>query len=138
MPAELHRALARFPDAVLSGLDGAGRPVSVRCRPSADPARGVLRCARASGVDVVDGPASLLCHSHDEKLARLRSFLVRGSVATEGAEWVFTPGVLVEGLGMAGPLGDARAFVAARRRAGRWLAARRLPRPRVPWTRVRA
>ena len=37
-----------------------------------------------------------------------------------------------KGVGMAGALGDARAFLAARRRAGRYLACRGLPRPVVP------
>lgn len=136
MDADLTRALAAFPDAVLTGVDADGWPVSVRCRPRYDGA--ALRCATTPGVTIADGPACVLCHDHDATLGRLRSFLVCGEVATDDAEWVLTSRRVVEGLGMSGPFGDARAFVAARRRAGRYLAARGLRRPRVPWERLRA
>lgn len=134
---ELVRELQRFPDAVLTGLDGAGSPVSVRRRLRPDADRRRLRCPRAVGVELIDGPASLLCHRHDEQLWRLRSFVVRGSLTRDGDEWTFTPTRLVAGPGMAGPLGDLRGFVTARRRAGRYLRRRGLPRPRVPWDRYR-
>lgn len=138
MTADLKGALARFPDAVLSGWDGSGWPVSVRCRVRYDPVGPVLRGDRAAGPDLVDGPACLLLHGHDERLSRLRSLLVCGDVAREGAGWVLTPTRVVEGLGMHGPLGDLRGFLAARRRAARYLAARGLARPRVPWDRLRS
>ena len=111
---ELVRELQRFPDAVLTGLDGAGSPVSVRRRLRPEPACRQLRCPRAMGVELVEGPASLLCHRHDERLWRLRSFAVHGSLTHGADEWVFTPSRLVAGPGMAGPLGDLRGFVAAR------------------------
>jgi hypothetical protein len=138
VPVTVERALARFPDAVLSGVDASGGPVSLRCRPRHDAQRGVLRCRRAPGVDLQDGPASLLWHGHDDKLAHLRSLQVHGTLVTDGAEWVVTPHRVVPGLGMRGPLGDLRVFLAARRRAARYLAARGLPRPRVPWERLRS
>lgn len=128
-------ALARFPDAVLTGRDADGAPVSVRCRPVPDGGR--LRIPGAPGVDPVAGPASLLAHSHDENLWTLRSVVVRGELAVHGDTWVLTPSAVVPGTGLAGPLGDLRAFVAARRRAGRWLARRGLPRPRIPWEHFR-
>jgi hypothetical protein len=134
---ELVRELQRFPDAVLTGLDGTGSPVSVRRRLRPEPARRQLHCPRAAGVELVEGPASLLCHRHDERLWRLRSFAVHGSLTRVDDEWVFTPSRLVAGLGMAGPLGDLRGFVAARRRAGRYLRRHGLDRPRVPWARYR-
>lgn len=135
MRDELRSTLARFPDVVLSGLDGDGAPVSVRCRPTADGER--LRITRPPGVVAVDGPASLLAHSHDEQLWTLRSVVATGTLATEGPDWVFTPTGLVPGTGVGGPLADLRAFVAARRRAGRWLARRGVPRPRIPWAHFR-
>ena len=137
MRADLERVAACFPDAVLSGMDDDGRPACVRCRPRYDRERAVLRCDRAPGVDIVDGPASLLWHSHDAKLARLRSFLVRGDLVVDGVEWVLTPRRMRAGLGMSGPLGDVAAFRAARRRAGRYLTARGLARPQIPWDRLR-
>lgn len=135
MRDDLRRALARFPDVVLTGLDRSGRPVSVRCRPAVDGDR--LRLPRAAGIELVDGPASVLGHSHDERLWDLRSFVAPGAVVTEGADWLFTPAGVVPGTGMAGPVGDLRGFVAARRRAGRWLSRRGLARPRIPWARFR-
>lgn len=134
---ELARDLARFPDAVLTGLDALGRPTSVRAVPRLDAAGRVVRFARAPGVGLVDGPASVLCHSHDAQLWNLRSFVARGTVAAAGDDWVFTPTAHVAGTGLSGPLGDLRAFVAARGRAGRYLARRGEPRPVVPWSRFR-
>ena len=134
---ELARDLARFPDAVLTGLDGLGRPTSVRAVPRLDAADRVVRFARTPAVELADGPASVLCHGHDAQLWNLRSFVSRGTVAAVGDDWVFTPTAHVRGTGLSGPLGDLRAFVAARGRAGRYLARRGLSRPVVPWSRFR-
>jgi hypothetical protein len=138
MRVDLERVVTRFPDAVLSGVDDDGWPASVRCRPRYDRARAVLRCDRAPGVEIVEGRASLLWHAHDARLGRLRSFLVQGELVADGAEWVVTPTRVRAGPGMSGPLGDVAVFGAARRRAGRYLAARGLARPRVPWDRLRS
>ena len=129
MRADLERVAARFPDAVLSGLDGGGRPACVRCRPRYDRERAVLRCDRAPGVDIVDGPASLLWHSHDAKLARLRSFLVRGDLVVDGVEWVLTPSRMPRGSGDVRPPGRCRG-VPRRPPPGRALPRR--PRARPP------
>ncbi len=137
MWTELTQAMAGFPDAVLTGVNAQGFPLSVRCRPQLDPALRALHVDRAPGVALLDGPASLLCHSHDRNLWRLRSFLVRGQLTTTGTTWVFHPGALVPGTGLAGPVGDVRSFLAARQRAGRYLARRGLTRPNVPWQLVR-
>jgi hypothetical protein len=133
---ELTQAMAGFPDAVLR-VNAQGFPLSVRCRPRLDPALRVLHVDRAPGVALLDGPASLLCHSHDRNLWRLRSFLVRGQLTTTGTTWVFHPVALVAGTGLSGPVGDVRSFWAARQRAGRYLARRGLTRPTVPWQLVR-
>ena len=129
MRVDLERVVTRFPDAVLSAVDDDGWPASVRCRPRYDRAQAVLRCDRAPGVEIVEGRASLLWHVHDAKLGRLRSFLVQGELVADGAEWVVTPTRV---------LGDVAVFGAARRRAGRYLAARGLARPQVPWDRLRS
>jgi hypothetical protein len=133
----LTRWLAGFPDAVLSGLDADGGPVSARCRPHPDHARQRLELVGPPALTLRPGPASLLCHSHDAELWRLRSFLVRGRIERSAAGWSFVPSRLVPGTGMSGPIGDLRGFVAARRRAARYLTRRGLPRPSVPWQHLR-
>ncbi len=134
---ELQRGLAQFPDAVLTGLDLHGRPTSIRSRPRPDPVNQRLRFARTPSVELIEGPASVLCHSHDANLWRLRSFLARGTLTTDEDDWVFTPSVYTAGTGMSGPLGDLLGFIAARRRAGNYLKGRRLTRPTIPWHRFR-
>jgi len=135
--AELAGWLAQFPDCVLSALGADGAPLSVRCRPVPGDRPGTVHLDGPLGVALVPGPASLLCHRHDERLWQLRSFLARGSLEPAGTGWVFTAQALLAGPGMAGPVGDARAFLAARRRAGRYLAQRGIPRPGVPWNLLR-
>jgi hypothetical protein len=138
---DLTAALARFPDAVLTGCGGGGYPASGRCRPRPDPTTQVLRITPILGLDLAAGPASLLCHSHNQRLWALRSFLARGVLTQTGsddtAEWVFTPTGLSMGTGMTGPVGDVRGFLAARRRAARYLSERDLVRPAIPWARLR-
>ena len=137
MWSDVVSGLETVPDAVLTGVDASGYPAGVRCSPRPDHVHQQLRCVRPPGVDLVDGPASLLGHSHDELLWNLRSFLVRGTVRTVGSEWIFSPAAVVPGLGMAGPVGEFRSFIAARRRAGRFLSRRGLDRPAVPWRQIR-
>jgi hypothetical protein len=136
---ELAAALARFPDAVLSGCDTDGHPASARCRALPDPKSQNLRIAPVPGLHLVAGPVSLLCHSHNQQLWALRSFVVHGILAhvDGGVVWVFTPTRLSMGTGMAGPVADIRGFLAARRRAARYLTARGLDRPAIPWARMR-
>ena len=126
MWTELSQAIAGFPDAVLTGLDAQGFPLSVRCQLRLNPALRALHIERAAGFALRDGPASLPCHSHNRWLWRLRSVLVRGQLTTTGAELVFHLVALVGGAGLAGPVGDVRSFLAARQRAGRYLARRGL------------
>lgn len=81
MWGEIVNHLPSFESAVLTGLDGEGYPYSVRCRPYTDPVRRVLRMRLPDGTPVQPGPASLLCHKHDESMWNLKSFLVRGELS---------------------------------------------------------
>ena len=78
------------------------------------------------------GQASILGHHHDENLWKLRSFVTTGSLAQTTSGWVFTPERYLPG---ASP--DPRALLRSRRTAERYLAARQLPRPVVPWAAYR-
>ena len=72
MWAEAAKWLNKFPEAVLTGIDHDGYPVSVRVPTGAyDSATGELPVSLPDAVDGAEGPANLLCHSHDEKLWNL-------------------------------------------------------------------
>jgi hypothetical protein len=132
MWAEITRRLPGFASAVLSGLDAAGDPVSVRCRPALDHHAQVLRVAVPEGLGLMAGPAGLLCHDHDEQLWSLRSFLLRGTLERTGHGWAFRPRQLVPGMDTT-PLSNLRLLRTGRRTARRYLAARGLRRPMIPW-----
>jgi hypothetical protein len=129
---EVVKRLPRFASAVLTGLDGGGDAVSVRCQPTLDHHAQVLRVEVPDGLGVVPGPAGLLCHRHDEQLWGLKSFLLRGSLERTGHDWVFHPNQLVRGMDTT-PLSNLRLLRDGRRTAKRYLAARGLPRPTIPW-----
>lgn len=134
---ELPRLLADFPSVVLTGLDNQDLPASVRVTPAVDHAARTLHGPLAPGLTLRPGPGSLLCHSHDDTLWSLRSILVRGTLELGGDRWTLHPSTLTRGQGFGGPLGDARTFLAARRRAAAYLARRGLTAPPIPWEEVR-
>jgi hypothetical protein len=137
MWAEITRYLYQFESAVLSGLDEEGYPFSVRCRPYPDASGAeVLKIWLAPGTPVRPGPASLLCHSHDEKLWNLKSFLVRGVLVRDAGGWSFEPGHFIPGIGIGGPPAMIRFFFSSRRKASRYLQERNLARPSIPWDEI--
>lgn len=133
---EMAGLLATFESGVLTGLDPEGYPYSVRCRPEVDRTARVLRIKLPGYAPVQAGPASLLCHEHDEELWNLRSFLVRGTLAREDGGWAFRPQRFVPGAGVEGARGMARLVTGSRRNARRYLEKRGLSRPRIPWDRI--
>ena len=128
---EINAHLPSFESAVLTGLDADGYPYSVRCRP--EPATRTLNVRLPAGTPVRPGPASLLCHRHDENLWNLKSFLVRGVLAREGESWVFHPERFVPGAGIGGPISMVGLVSGSRKNAKRYLKKRGLARPRIPW-----
>ncbi len=132
MWAEINRYLPRFKSAVLSGLEAEGRPFSLRCRPQPDGAGG-LRLELPAYVPLEAGPASLLCHSHNENLWNLLSFVLRGQLEKEGQAWVFRPEQFIPGAGIGGLISYVRFLRDGRRTTRRYLEKRGLDRPRVPW-----
>ncbi len=135
---ELARHLGRYPSAVLTAQDASGYPSSVRCRPTVDAPAQVIRIDLPADASLRPGPASLLCHSHNQFLWNLRSFLLRGVLARDGAGWRFNVGQFIPGIGIGGPVGMVRFAMAKRRVAAKYLADRNLDRPRVPWDELRA
>jgi hypothetical protein len=128
------KELRRYQDAVLSWIDDDGRPVSSRVRPEPLP-DGRLRLPEVAGVRA--GTASLLGHSHDEKLWSLRSFVSVGSVALGQEGWAFTPERYLPGASP-DPRALLRTLVNGRRTARRYLERRGLARPVVPWASFKA
>jgi hypothetical protein len=129
---EISKRLPRFASAVLTGLDADGDPVSVRCRPTLDHHAQVLWVVVPDGLEVVPGPAGLLCHQHDEQLWGLQSFLLRGTLERGGHGWMFRPRQLVRGMDTT-LVSNLRLLRNGRRTAKRYLTARGLSRPTIPW-----
>jgi hypothetical protein len=139
MWAEISRHLYQFESAVLSGLDEEGYPFSVRCRPYTDVSgAGVLTVWLPPGTPVQPGPASLLCHSHDENLWNLKSFLVRGDLVKDVGGWSFEPSRFIPGTGIGGLPAMIRFLFNSRRNASRYLQERNLARPSIPWDEIDA
>jgi len=120
------QAVRRMPDfggAVLGGYDADGRPALRRVQVTA-----------ADGRFTVDQPlekgrASLLWHSHDEKLDGLQAFVVTGELA-DGA---LTPERYVSTAGRTDPVTLVRMIRAMRATAARYLDRRGLDRPKIDW-----
>jgi hypothetical protein len=130
--------LASYGSVVLSARDATGGVVMART--TAEAAPDGYRVALPEGVAVVEGPASLLVHRHDDKLAKLHNASVRGVLAADGGGWVLRPERLVEPgarnrAGLADPLRILRECRATTRR---YLEKRGLERPRIPWPAYRA
>lgn len=127
------RELSGYATAVLAARDADGGIVLTRTVPQ--PADGGYSVAAAPGADLADGPASLLMHRHNDKLAGLGMALVRGRIsrAGDGTDRLFTPDRVVNPAGS--PL---RALRDVRASTARYLRTRSLPRPAVPWDQYRA
>ena len=138
MWAELEKYLPMFETAVLNVTDAEGYPYSVRCRPAPDRSAGVLRLGPSRGAALRAGPASLLCHSHDEHTWNQKIFVLRGRLEEDGTGWAFRPEKFVPSIGIGSALGVVRAVVGMRRAAAAYLQKRGLPRPRVPWREIEA
>jgi hypothetical protein len=127
------RELSGYATAVLAARDADGGIALARTVPQ--PADGGYLVAPAPGADLADGPASLLVHRHNDKLAGMSFALVRGRIAQAGTgtDRLFTPDRVVN------PAGNpVRALRDVRATAARYLRTRSLPRPAVPWAQYRA
>jgi hypothetical protein len=139
MWAEVRRHLRGFSSPILTAVDGEDYPVSVRCTPQLDETAQVLRVSLPGWTGIKPGAASLLCHSHNNLLWDLRSFMLRGTLEPAGGEtWLFRPTRLVLGIGMDGLPGMVRFALAKRRAARRYLERRGLARPKIDWAQLKA
>lgn len=130
---DIVKNLAKFPNAVLTGTDAGGYPYSVRCMPQIDPSQKLLRLENMGDLPIQAGLASLLCHSHDELLWDLKSFMVRGNLQQDEQGWIFQPTQFIPGSGIGGPLEPMKFILQMRRSARQYLEKRGLARPQVQW-----
>lgn len=130
------KQLARYPSAVLTGIDAAGYPYSVRITPQPDAAHHTLRLPLPDYVSLQAGPASILCHYHDDKLWNQTNFVLRGTLDQVDGTWVFKPTQFIEGAGAG--MSMMRQITEGRRAAKQYLAKRGLARPRIDWAKIKA
>jgi hypothetical protein len=131
--------LASYPSVVLAALDKTGAPTLVRTTLSTGP--GGYRVTVPDDLLIVEGPASLLVHRHDEQLWNLHNASIRGRLTHDDATgWTFVPERLTEPgsrnrAGLLDPIRTARRLRAA---TAHYLEQRSLNRPPVPWDAYRA
>lgn len=130
--------LGKFPNAVLTGIDLAGYPFSVRCKPQVDENRQVLLIEPLGDISLQPGRAGILCHYHDEQLWDLKSFQIHGSLERADQGWVFRPERFIPWGSTSGQLDQMRSLFKARAVAGKYLQKRGLPRPKVRWDEIKA
>jgi hypothetical protein len=128
-PARTAAELAHFGSAVLTWIDSDGGPASRRVRPTVVADGRVLVPEDAP---LHAGPASLLCHSHDDRLWSQRSFVTVGSLERADGQWVFTCERFIAG-SSTHPVRVLRMFRDARATTRRYLARRGVSRPAVAW-----
>ncbi|MFF5081514.1 pyridoxamine 5'-phosphate oxidase family protein [Actinoplanes sp. NPDC000266] len=141
-PAESARVggevLAAYPTAVLAARDDTGAPLLIRTNVVSTPSG--YSVAVPADLPVTAGPASLLVHRHDDKLDKLHSASVVGTLApsTDGS-WLLTPTRLIEpGTRHKGKVSDQIKLIRGLRAAtDRYLTRRGLTRPSVPWAAYR-
>jgi hypothetical protein len=133
---DLVRNLGKYRTAVLTVIDAAGYPFSIRCVPEPDPDRQVLRVNLPADIDVQAGPAGLLCHFHDDLLWNQTNFIAYGALEPDASGWVFRATRLIEGAGAG--MGFMRQVRGGRSSAQRYLDKRGLSWPSVPWARLHA
>lgn len=137
MWAKLTPLFGAFPSAVLTAMDADSYPASVRTPLAPDELRQVVGLAGVEQLELRAGPASLLLHSHDERLWDLRIVLLRGALEHDGAGWIFRPLSIAAGADTSG-LAVVRMLRNCRRAASAYLRKRGLARPVVPWAKLKA
>lgn len=126
--------LDKFGEAVLTVIDGDGYPASVRVSTSGyDRASGELTVSLPAAIDGANGPASLLCHSHDEKLWSLQMITINGTAQKRDGAWIFR----TESFKPPSKLAVLDFIRNARRSAQKYLDKRGLRRPQVNWAEIK-
>ena len=134
MWTEAAKWLGKFDGAVLTTLDADGYPASVRVDSAAyDAATGELPASLPTELRIVDGPANLLCHYHDEKLWKLNMISIKGRVENRDGSWVFA----TTAFNAPGKLAMLSFLKGVRVAGQKYLDKRGLGRPQVNWAAVK-
>jgi hypothetical protein len=129
------RRLPEFGSAVLTAFDEQGNPTLARVRPSADHASRSFTID--TGTPLRPGRASLLCHSHDEQLWSLRSFVVAGDLVRDGENWTLRPDRFIPGgADKLSPIAMIKIIRALQGATRRYLDRRGLSRPEIDWREI--
>jgi hypothetical protein len=131
---EAAKWLTKFDDAVVTVTGAHGYPASVRVDPrDYDASTGELVVALPEVLGAAEGPANLMCHSHDEKLWSLQMLSIKGSLGARGDTWVFHS----ERFDPPSKLAFVSFVRNARRSGQRYLDKRGLARPDVNWSAIK-
>jgi len=131
---EAAKWLGKFDEAVMTMLDSDGYPVSVRVDSrSYDAATGELPATLPGALHIVDGPANLLCHYHDEKLWKLNAISIKGRLENRNGSWVFAS----TAFNAPSKLALLSFIKGVRTAAQKYLDKRGLDRPDVDWAAVK-
>ena len=126
--------LGNFPEAVLTGLDSGGYPVSVRVDTQGyDAVTGELPATLPETLGAVEGPANLLCHYHDEKMWNIKAIQIKGRLEKRGDAWVFVS-TKFNPPSRTGLFGFMRSLHVS---AQKYLDKRGLERPAVNWAAIK-
>lgn len=125
--------LAKFPEVVLTALGPEGYPVSVRqTAPPYDSLTGQFPVVWPPGLEVVEGPAIVLCHYHDEKVWNMTTMQIKGRLERRGGLWIFISAEF-----RPPPMSRLAALwnlaKTSRRNGSRYLDKRGLTRPDINW-----
>jgi hypothetical protein len=130
--AEAAKALAAFPEVVVTAVDADGYPVSIRQTVGRyDAQTGHMPVVWPPDLAITDGPATVLGHYHDEKLWNLKAMQIKGRLERRDGDWVFISTAFTPPSGM---LVAFWRFSKNGRAAGRrYLDKRGLTAPAVNW-----
>lgn len=132
MWAEIMKHVSEYDSLVLTTVDAAGFPYSVRCQGRPDDERQILVLVGFAGQAVQAGPASVMAHYHNEQLWDLKSFLLRGRLEHGEDGWLFYPVKLVAQF-VENPVELFKNMFKTRKVVKRYLEKRGLERPKIPW-----
>jgi hypothetical protein len=128
--AEAAKAMAKFDEGVLNAVDGEGYPLSVRqTKLPYDATSGTMPVVLPDSLGAQEGPASLLCHFHDEKLWGLRAILLKGRLEKRAGQWTFVTTAFE-------PPSMWRMMKNVRASTKKYLESRNLPWPKVDWNSI--